>query len=119
MSNDEALRAKLYPTIRSELLAHEKGELKVLYPALAEFPETAQISAEHARQASELEAAIAELDAFSFNSPSWKPSFDRLAGLVNAHVQREESDYFPKAQQALGLERTKQLEPLFEAAKHA
>ncbi len=119
MSSDEAVRAKLYPTIRSELMAHEKGELKVVYPALAQYPETAAIASAHAHHASEIEAAIAELDALSFNSPSWPPAFERLARLVNEHVEQEESTYFPKAQQVLGEERAKQLLPAFEAAKHS
>jgi len=119
LTQDIEVRAKLYPTIRSELLAHERGELRAVYPALTEFPETAPIAAAHANQASELEAAIAELDALSFNSVSWLPAFDRLAKLVDAHVMREESDYFPRAQSALGEERSKRLLDTFEAAKHS
>jgi hemerythrin superfamily protein len=119
LTNDIEVRAKLYPTIRSELLAHERGELKVVYPTLAEFPETAAIASAHANQASELEAAIAELDALSFNSPSWPSAFERLAKLVEAHVMREESDYFPRAQKVLGEARAKQLLPAFESAKHS
>ncbi len=117
MSSDVAVRSKLYPTIRTELLAHERGELKIVYPALAEFPETSAIAAAHAHHASEIEAAIAELDALSFNSPAWTPAFERLAKLVDQHVEQEESNYFPKGQQVLGEERTKRLLPAFEAAK--
>ena len=117
MTSDEAVRAKLYPTIRTELLGHEKGELKVVYPALAEYPETAAIAAAHAHHASEIEAAIAELDALSFNSAPWAPAFERLAKLVDEHVEQEESNYFPLAQKVLGEERTKLLLPKFEAAK--
>ena len=117
MSDDEAVRSKLYPIIRSELLAHEAGELKVVYPALAEFPETSPITAAHARQASELEAAIAELDALSFGAAGWAPAFERLAQLVEEHVDREESEFFPKGQQVLGSERAEELLPAYEAAK--
>jgi Hemerythrin HHE cation binding domain len=117
MSSDEAVRTKLYPTIRTELLAHEKGELKVVYPALAEYPQTAAIAAAHAHHASEIEAAIADLDSLSFNSPTWAPAFERLAKLVDEHVELEESNYFPVAQKALGDERAKSLLPKFEAAK--
>jgi len=116
-TQDIEVRSKLYPTIRSELLAHEKGELKVVYPALAEFPETSSLAASHARHASEIEAAVLELDALSFNSPSWSPAFDRLARLVDEHVRLEEREYFPLAQKLLGDERAKQLLPAFEAAK--
>jgi hypothetical protein len=117
VTSDIEVRAKLYPTIRTELLDHERGELKAVYPALAEFPETAAIASAHAHHASELEAAIVELDALAFNSPSWPSAFERLAKLVDEHVALEESDYLPLAQKMLGDERAKQLLPEFEAAK--
>jgi Hemerythrin HHE cation binding domain len=117
MSSDVTVRSKLYPTIRSELMSHEKGELKVVYPALAEFPETAAIAAAHAHHASEIEAAIGDLDALPFDSASWAPAFERLAKLVDQHVDLEESNYFPQAQQVLGEERAKRLLIPFEAAK--
>lgn len=117
LSEDLEVRAKLYPTIRSELLAHEKGELKVVYPELSHFPETTSIAAAHAHHASELEAELMELDALSFNSPSWAPAFERLVKLVDEHVTIEEREYFPLAQKVLGDERAEALLAPFEAAK--
>jgi hypothetical protein len=117
MSSDHAVRAELYPIIRTELLGHEKGELTAVYPALAEFQETRSIAEEHARDAGELEAVIRELDTLSYSDASWMPTFDRLAGLVQKHVSLEESEYFPKAQKTVGDERAKALLPFFEAAK--
>ncbi|RYZ05273.1 MAG: hemerythrin domain-containing protein [Myxococcales bacterium] len=117
LSEDLEVRAKLYPTIRTELLDHEKGELIAVYPELARFPETAAIAAAHAHHASELEAEILELDALSFNSGSWAPAFERLAKLVDEHVTIEEREYFPLAQKVLGEERAQQLLTTFEAAK--
>jgi hypothetical protein len=67
--------------------------------------------------ASELEATIAEIDALSIGSANWTSAFDRLARLVEQHVDREESDYFPKAQKALGKERTEELLFAFDAAR--
>ncbi len=116
-SSDEAVRAKLYPTIRSELLAHEKGEIDVVYPALAEYPETSALAAAHARDASSLQAAIADLDALSYSDPGWGAAFDRLVKLVQQHVKEEEGEYFPKGQKVLGDQRAKELLPLFESAK--
>ncbi len=117
LSSDLEVRSKLYPTIRTELLDHEKGELKAVYPALAHFPETASIAAAHAHHASELEAAILELDALSFNGASWMPAFERLAKLVEEHVAIEEREYFPLAQKVMGEERAQQLLAAFEAAR--
>ena len=117
-SSEESLRAELYPTIRRELLAHEKGEVLVVYPALARFAETAGIAAEHDREAKELQAAIAAVDALSFSDPSWGPTFERLVMLVEAHVKEEEDQFFPKAQDVIGDDEAKALLPRFEQAKH-
>jgi hypothetical protein len=118
-SDDEAVRSELYPTIRRELRAHETGELKVVYPALAEFAETSAIAAAHATEASELDLRIAEVDALAYGDPGWGPAFERLAELVEEHVDREESEFFPKGQKVLGSERAEELLPRFEAAKSA
>ena len=117
MSKDEKVRAENFPTIRSELLGHETGELQVVYPALAEYPATSWIAEEHSRHAGELKKCIEELDRLSFRDAGWGPAFDRLANLVDEHVTKEEGDYFPKAQKVLGDQRSEELLPRFEAAK--
>jgi hypothetical protein len=117
MSSDGEVRARLYPTIRSELLGHETGELKVVYPAMTPYPEVRGIAEEHASQAGELQQQITEVDRYSYGDAGWGPAFGRLAELVEKHVTVEESDYFPKAQKAMGDDLSKQLLPLFESAK--
>jgi len=117
-SSEEDVRAELYPTIRRELLAHERGELVAVYPVLAQYAETAGIAAEHQREADELKAAIAAVDALSFNDSNWATTFERLATLVEEHVDEEESEFFPKAQEVIGADEAKALLPRFEAAKH-
>ena len=119
VSSDSDLRRELYPTIRKQLLAHEKGELEAVYPVLAEYPETEEIAAIHAREASELEAAIRAVDAIDFGAQAWAPAFEHLAELVKAHVDEEERSFFPKAQQAIGEERARGLTSRFEAAKQS
>ncbi|MET0592523.1 MAG: hemerythrin domain-containing protein [Polyangiaceae bacterium] len=117
MSSDVDVRARLYPTIRADLLAHEAAELKVVYPAMAQFPDVSAIAHEHAYDAGEIERQIAEVDSLSFSDTSWGPAFAWLAELVQKHVAKEEGDYFPQAQKAMGENLSKQLLPIFEAAK--
>ena len=118
-SSDEATRAELYPTIRKELLAHEKGEVVAVYPALARFAETTPMVAEHDREAKELQAAIAAVDALAFNDANWGLAFERLVILVESHVKQEEDEFFPRAQEVIGEEAAKALLPRFEQAKHS
>lgn len=117
MSSDAAVHAKSYPTIVSQLLAHEKAETIAVYPVLAEYAELSGVVMSHAGEAHELETALAQVDALAFGAPAWAPAFERLARLVQAHVDREESEFFPKAQRVIGAERAQQLLAAFEAAK--
>jgi hypothetical protein len=117
LTGDPEVRARLYPTIRTELLGHETGELRAVYPALAVYPETRAIAEAHEREAGELQRQIAEVDRLAYHEPAWDTAFTRLAELVHKHVAEEEGDYFPKAQQALGDKLAKELLPLFESAK--
>ncbi len=116
-SSDPAVREQLYPKIRKDLIAHEKGESQVVYPAIAEYAETAGIVRRHAQEADELEAAIANVDRQPIRSEDWKVAFDQLVDLVQKHVDEEESQFFPAAQKAIGSERAKELLPRFEATK--
>lgn len=118
-SSDEKLRAELYPTIRKELLAHERGEVTAVYPVLAQHAETRGIAKQHEAEAKELESAIAAVDALTYSDAGWQAAFDRVAKLVENHVEEEETDFFPKAQDVLGDDEAKALLPRFEAAKHA
>jgi hypothetical protein len=117
-SSDEKVRAELWPTIRTELLAHERGEVDAVYSVLAQYPETSNIVTVHSREARELQEAIGAVDALSFGDDAWQPTFERLVELVLKHVDEEESEFFPKAQKIIGRSRAQTLLPEFEAAKH-
>ncbi len=119
MSSEETVRRELYPTIRRELLCHEKAELSAVYPVLSQHSETSEIAEIHARDASELDAAIQALDALDFSGKEWVPGFEHLFGLVKRHVEEEEGEFFPKAQKALGDEQAEVLESRYEAAKES
>jgi hemerythrin superfamily protein len=116
---DPAQRREHYPHIRAELLAHERGELAEVYPVLTGFEATRNIALAHAQQAQLLEAAISTVDAQGFASPEWGPAFDRLLALVEAHVEEEESHFFPEAQVVIDEQQSKALLKRYEAAKQA
>src|SRR4051812_4614142 len=100
-SKDPQVRREHFPHIRAELLSHEKGELAEVYGVLANYEELRTIVLEHNDEAHTLEKAIADVDAQDFASPEWGESFERLLALVQAHVEQEEADFFPRAQQVI------------------
>lgn len=112
-------RIELWPTIRQELISHERAELSVLYPELRDLPGLHGLVDHHDREASELDSLIGRLHALDPRSAGWVTLFDDLIDLVERHVSEEESVIFPRANEALGAARSRELEDRFMAAKKA
>lgn len=116
-SNDVELRRHLFPDIRRELLAHEKGELQVVYPAFRRYPELAGIAEEHQKEATQLEQVLSELAATDYADASWGRMFDRLVDLVMHHATEEENQFFPRAARVMGDDEPSVLEKQYLDAK--
>jgi hemerythrin superfamily protein len=108
-------KLELWPEIRRELLSHERGEMREVYPVLRANPATRVLAEHHDQEASEMEALIGQIDIAS--SEAWPPLFDQLVDAVLRHADEEEKAIFPKAQDALGHQVARELEPRFLAAK--
>jgi hemerythrin superfamily protein len=117
-SQDESVRAELFPEVRKELLSHERAEITVLYPALREFSETAGIAELHDQEAGQLRKMIRVVSEISYADPSWSTQFKKLVGLVKAHLAEEEEQIFPLGERVLG-KRTDALGRQYEVAKQA
>jgi hypothetical protein len=110
-------RRELWNELRRELISHEHAELIEVYPALLAYHATKEAARIHGQQAAELEGLIGALDATSVHSDAWLPTFDDLARRVRAHVDTEESEVFPRAQEVLGDEAARRLQGPMLAAK--
>jgi hypothetical protein len=116
-TEDYTKRAELWSQIRRELVSHEQAELLSVYPILEDYEATRDIVRRHTEEAGELEAAVRELDGIGFQSDAWRPSLERLIALVKAHVELEEEQFFPRAQETLGDDAARELETPFTRAK--
>jgi hemerythrin-like domain-containing protein len=114
---EPAERQATWSKVRSALLGHEKGEVSAVYPELERYPQTAAIATAHAENARELEHAIQRLDAVGTASEEWPALLAELRTLVSSHVEEEESEFFPVAQEALGEDQAEALEARFTAAR--
>lgn len=116
VKGNENKRSELWPLIRKNLLAHERAELRTVYPELAQHDMTRPMAEHHDREAGELEELIRRLDAENMKTEQWGRLFDELVQTVQHHVDEEEKSIFPKAQEVLGDARVKELEPTFVTA---
>ena len=78
---------------------------------------SADIARAHADSARDLEAAIANVDALGYDSDGWESSLSSLIQLVQQHVEHEEKEFFPRAQDTIGKEAAHALERPFLAAQ--
>jgi hemerythrin superfamily protein len=108
---------ELWPTLRTELLSHERAEMRELYPLLRAYPETMLLANHHDAEAGELESLIQRIDALPPTAAERHALFEQLVDKVTHHAGEEERDIFPKAQDVLGKDRAIQLEKTFLAAK--
>ncbi|HEX8792028.1 MAG TPA: hemerythrin domain-containing protein [Polyangiaceae bacterium] len=116
-STDVELRRHLFPDIRRELLAHEKAELQVVYPAFRRYAELIPIADAHQSEASQMEHVIQQLSATDYADAAWGRMFERLVDLVMHHATEEENQYFPKASRVMGDDEPNVLEKQYLDAK--
>ena len=95
-------RRTSWPSLRRQLLSHERAEALEVYAALEGHPAARDILAQHAAQAGELESVIADLDNIDFDSSEWYDKLRDLVAMVEDHVRDEETEFFPRAQELLG-----------------
>lgn len=116
-AHDPAKRQDLWGTVRRELLSHERAELSILYPELAQHAATQDIAERHSDEAQTLEATIAEIDMVGYDSPNWTSLVQRLITLVEHHVDEEENEFFPRAEATIGKDAARALQGRLVAAK--
>ena len=109
-------RAELWPTVRTELLAHERAEMEVVFRELHYDPRTRLVAEHHDEEAGELEALVRRLDMLPLNDPTWETVFEELVQTVLHHVSEEEGEIFPKAQDVIGRDRTLAMDITYEDA---
>lgn len=115
LSDDKFTR--LWPTIRRELLSHEQAELREVFPVVRAHEATRQLADHHDAEAAEIEQLIASIDQLMLGSPERRELFQRLIDTVVDHAREEESDIFPKAQDAIGKTEAQALDARFLTAK--
>ncbi|HEU4727947.1 MAG TPA: hemerythrin domain-containing protein [Kofleriaceae bacterium] len=117
VKRDPAKRAELWPKIRQELVSHEKAELREVYPVLREYDPLRVVAERHEAEAGQLSAMVDRIHATEISTTSWGQMFDELVEMVEQHVRLEENEIFPRAQEAIGSSRAKELDARFLTVK--
>jgi len=117
IKSDPKKRADLWPTLRKELISHERAEMREVYTELREHGETSAIADHHDAEAAELDNLIQQISALDAASDEWARLFATLGDRVIHHATEEEKEIFPKAQSVIGDETTATLDDRYLATQ--
>jgi hemerythrin superfamily protein len=112
---DSNIRNELFPEIRKNLLAHAHAEEEQFYPILFSFAELESLVSQCADEHQRVEECLIDLE--SADNTAWAGLFDQLMRAVEAHVEREENELFPKARELLSREQAEELDECYSHAE--
>jgi hemerythrin-like domain-containing protein len=102
-NTDRGARARLLNNIRTELMAHEKMEEDIFYPALRAGGEKAkEIVLEGYVEHHVIDVILAELLEVPEEDEVWQAKLKVLKENLSQHIEEEETEMFTRARQALG-----------------
>lgn len=114
-SDDSKLREELFPEIRKNLLAHARAEEKEFYEPLRGFAETRDFVPRAIEEHRKVEGYLEELANGNKATKTWLETFERMMRAVEAHVEHEEQEIFPAANEVLSHERAQEMEEHYES----
>jgi hemerythrin superfamily protein len=118
-TNPEA-RAGLLHQIRAELMAHERMEEEVFYPALRAAGEQAkELVLEGYEEHHVIDVILDELLEVPEDADQWQAKLKVLRENLDHHIEEEEGQMFPRAEKVLGAGTLEELGRRMHEMKHA
>jgi hemerythrin-like domain-containing protein len=112
-----ARKLSVFNQIKTELELHTQLEEKIFYPALEEPEETHDLALEAYEEHATVKKLLRELSRARTANEEWQSKTKVLQENVEHHVEEEENELFPKADQALSDEELDELGQRMEAEK--
>jgi hypothetical protein len=116
-TDEPAERSELLHQMRSELMAHERMEEDVFYPALRKNAEAMEIVLEGYEEHHVIDLILDELLEVPEESEQWKAKLKVLQENIEHHIEEEEGEMFKKARQTFDKDALEELGARMEAAK--
>ena len=112
-------RVDLLHQIRNELMAHERMEEDIFYPALREYAKAKDIVLEGYEEHHVIDMILDELLDVPEDSEQWKPKLKVLQENIEHHIEEEEGEMFKKAKRAFEKEQLEELGAKMQATKQS
>lgn len=113
----EKTREKLFIQLKQELLPHLKAEETSFYPALMASKSGKQHALEAKEEHNLTEMVCSQLEDGSAKEDIWTAKLKVLKDLVEHHIEEEEEEIFPIAEQEIGEDKFRQIMQNFQQEK--
>jgi hemerythrin superfamily protein len=111
---DGPARARLFPLVVRELMAHAQAEDAAFYTVLADHESTRQLVIQLEADHERIESLLAELSSIPMTGSAWLIRFRELQRAVQEHVEREENEVFPAARHIISPDLAEGIDHLYQ-----
>ncbi|HYP27991.1 MAG TPA: hemerythrin domain-containing protein [Blastocatellia bacterium] len=99
----------VFNQLKQALTLHTRMEEQLLYPALQNNEQTSDIITESYEEHQTVDEILAEMSGLSPSNSDFLTKLAELRENVEHHVEEEENEMFPKAEQILGQHRLQEM----------
>lgn len=118
-NGDAKKREELFAKVKTEIIPHQEGEEKVLYPALLKNEETKDDALESIEEHHVAKLVLRELDSMNKDSDKWLAKLKVFKEIVEHHIEEEEDDIFKDTRKAISDDQMKSVIENFKKEKEA
>lgn len=109
---------KTFEQFASEIKSHSKAEEQTFYRSIQDEQSTHELVLEGIEEHHVADLILGELTSNEGGTEQWMAKFKVLQENVEHHIEEEEGQMFPKAQQLVKGQQAEQLAEEFESRKH-
>lgn len=114
---DSPEREKLFEAFRVEVTAHAASEEMSLYATMLGKPDLREDAQHSVSEHKEIDDLLTELYEMDFASTGWLTRFRTMKDRYLHHIEEEEEEMFPEAEEGLSEAKKKELLAIFEKEK--
>jgi iron-sulfur cluster repair protein YtfE (RIC family) len=107
--NEEAGHRQTFTELAAALQLHMMEEEDIYYPALAEFEEFSDLMDENVTEHEMVKQNLAQMAELSVNDEQFQSLLAQTKVALEAHMETEEDDIFPRSIEVLGEDRINEL----------
>jgi hemerythrin-like domain-containing protein len=91
-----------FQKLKASLTVHAEAEEQIFYPAMEQFEETEELTEEAYSEHDEVKQLLEDMTGLNPGDEDFQTLLAQLKDSVQHHVEEEETEMFPKAEELLG-----------------